>query len=354
MRVIFNVFLLTVLILFEKLHESEAIQCVDHDNQPIDWFFLYKIPHIKKNKENKLINGGVAYVYITSTSTNTWKLSNYPITSFRSIVGQTLQPLYDGNITNTLYILYNDQPPGTNPNSNRGHTKGVVLGNKEGGLWLIHSVPRFPPPNPIYSYPQTGTIYGQSFLCISLNSKGLNEIGTQLLYNEPHIYAKNIPSDYLMTYPLLNDVINNVPIANPPWYNLKNITSIDGTVFTSFAKTRNFGKELYEDWVAPTLLSNLWVESWLLGPGKINSTCTRTFSVFNIKSINITSANVVFDSALDHSKWAITSNDQYNWICVGDINRENSQSKRGGGTVCLLNKLIATSYKSTVNSTQPC
>lgn len=39
-----------------------------------------------------------------------------------------------------------------------------------------------------YTYPLSGRSYGQSFLCISINSSEIERIGTQLLYNEPHVY----------------------------------------------------------------------------------------------------------------------------------------------------------------------
>lgn len=60
-----------------------------------------------------------------------------------------------------------------------GHTKGVVMGDSESGLWLIHSVPHYPPEakSNVYLYPKSGVIYGQSFLCISVDPKGLEIIG---------------------------------------------------------------------------------------------------------------------------------------------------------------------------------
>lgn len=71
-----------------------------------------------------------------------------------------------------------------------------MAANENGGFWLIHSVPKYPPSfedTKYYDYPKTGTIYGQSFLCISLNQNEMKKVGKQLRINEPTIYAKNIP-----------------------------------------------------------------------------------------------------------------------------------------------------------------
>ena len=55
----------------------------------------------------------------------------------------------------------------------RGHTKGLVVGSQSSGsVWLIHSVPHYPPfPNETYGYPHTGQRYGQTAMCVSLHSE---------------------------------------------------------------------------------------------------------------------------------------------------------------------------------------
>lgn len=60
----------------------------------------------------------------------------------------------------------------------------MLVGNEGGGFWLIHSVPKFPPSPEAgpYVYPLTGSFYGQSFLCISLNSENLNNVGEFAIY----------------------------------------------------------------------------------------------------------------------------------------------------------------------------
>lgn len=78
-----------------------------------------------------------------------------------------------------LWLVYNDQ--GTNildgSFGSFGHAKGVVAANKDGGFWLVHSVPHFPPVENEYSYPKTGLRNGQSMLCISILKDQLDILG---------------------------------------------------------------------------------------------------------------------------------------------------------------------------------
>jgi deoxyribonuclease-2 len=84
-----------------------------------------------------------------------------------------------------LWALYNDQAPGKSYSCDMGHTKGVVMSDADGGFWLVHSVPSYPPPpgnmttpdTEGYSYPSTGLTYGQSFLCISMSASQLDLVG---------------------------------------------------------------------------------------------------------------------------------------------------------------------------------
>jgi len=59
---------------------------------------------------------------------------------------------------------------------------GVIGFDEQSGFWLVHSTPHFPPPQSKgYDWPSSAEHYGQSFLCISMSTKGnLNEIGNSL------------------------------------------------------------------------------------------------------------------------------------------------------------------------------
>lgn len=76
-------------------------------------------------------------------------------------------------------------------------------------------------------------------------------------------------------FPTLSRVAAKEKIKTLPFWNLENITSIDGTWFTSFAKSRHFERELYDDWVAPVLNENLLVETWRHGTGNLPSDCRK-------------------------------------------------------------------------------
>nr|CAD7588333.1 unnamed protein product [Timema genevievae] len=252
----------------------------------------------------------------------------------------------------TLWILYNDQPPNGGVEIELGHTKGVVMSQSNGGFWLIHSVPHYPPsPNKSthYSYPHTGLHYGQSLMCISLDVKQLDTVGIQLMYNEPEIYSVNTLGVLRNLFPNLMAAANNTRVQSAPWFRQAQINSLQGTKFSSFAKASHFHKDLYADWVAATLETDLVVESWTNGVGPLPSECSKQFKVENIESVNVKVAAANFSSHLDHSKWALSvDNHTKSWVCVGDINRMTSQEERGGGTVCINNAKLWSAYRGVV------
>ncbi|KAI8432231.1 hypothetical protein MSG28_004680 [Choristoneura fumiferana] len=267
-----------------------------------------------------------------------------------------------------------------------GHTKGVILGDKFTSLWLVHSVPRFPPiPDGSsseeylsdkqkahlhgmnvsgYDYPTTGMKYGQSFLCVSVQTSTLNQIATQLKYNEPLILYSNIPQEYENELPNLVDVVHNKTIDASPWYHIESFETLVGRKFLSFAKSAMFNDDLYSGLVAEVLQSDLLVESWTNGPGTLDSECNRNFQVRNIERLKFPIAKMSFTSHNDHSKWAVAvAHKMHNsqdtkvadyWVCVGDINRALPQESRGGGTVCTSGPILWGNFAHLIESVQTC
>lgn len=139
-----------------------------------------------------------------------------------------------------------------------------------------------------YNYPSTGMNYGQSFLCLSLDAKQIDIVGKQLIYNEPQIYEKYLPSTLQSLYPNIDRLIQGKRRIYGPYWNDVELSTLNQETFKSFAKSSKFSKELYEDWVAPTLNTNLYVETWRKGSGNFPSNCTqRTRFAIAIDEFNI-------------------------------------------------------------------
>lgn len=182
----------------EVLTVADRIGCRDEAGNLVDWFYLYKLPNAVANEdgvEKKLT--GLEYLFLTPKKTMEWTMSDKLVNDTESMPGKTLSLIYEQNKDN-LVIIYNDEPTNGATDGSRGHTKGVVVANDISGFWLVHSVPKYPPAidEGAYSYPKTGTVYGQSFLCISMIGGEVDKVGKQLKYNEPHFYSSQVP-DFL-------------------------------------------------------------------------------------------------------------------------------------------------------------
>lgn len=336
------------------LVEAVKVSCKNEENQDVDWFYLYKLPQHYSNEIDS-DQSGLRYSYLTEDSiqrTNNWKLSDLRIDNFNSFPGRTLKDLY--NDPEILLIFYNDEVPDGPTDNKNGHTKGVVATDGAYAIWLAHSVPKFPKFSE-YSYPSSGEHYGQSFLCITLNATTqMNSVVTQLLFNEPNIYFSRIPEKLSQTYPGLSDVIAKKWRSEKPFESLLELTSLNGSIFKSFAKGRHSNVELYKDWVAPLLDVDLMVETWRNDAGKLPSDCTKKDKVYNIVMIDDREPEFSFKSTSDHSKWAVSKRGEDDWICIGDINRSEHQLIRGGGTLCQKNSKLAQLYQSLIGGFENC
>ncbi|VDD87710.1 unnamed protein product [Enterobius vermicularis] len=275
---------------------------------------------------------------------------NKSLRSSKSLIQQiTFTPEQD-----IFYLLYNDEhPDGGKKDFKRGHAKGVVLFDADTGFFMVHSVPNFPSANS-YEYPESGMRNGQSFLCITMNSKSLTGLAQHLYYIQPSIYASQLPTDFASLYPTLQKVIAMKPFEKRTsvYYSLQKLPSAGGVQFIGYGKYKKYGKDLYRDLVAVSLKETLYVETWLNGPGDLESSCDTKYKVFNVLSVNID--NFPFTNSKDHSKWAVTDDRYKPYICIGDINRQVSQTKRSGGTVCLKNGAMWKLFRNSIERIEEC
>ena len=278
------------------------------------------MPRIK-DSNSSYMRDGTGYLYYDETQGSTMLFPNKPINSSMSAPGYTLSQIYGSKTVG--YAMYNDELPDGNKLSDLAHSKGVVGYDSTCGFWLIHSVPRFPPlASESYSYPESGTIFGQSMLCVSLSLTGINTTGRQFQTNGPRFYDFSMPKSLIAVLPSLYNVTKlNITISNPPYHKVQ-LVSMGGMVFKSLAKSKEFGMDLYANLVAPALQKSLYVETWIRGLEACNcSVCFPPKCDYVIDNINYVNFgyDLVYNSTRDHSKWAVTKDKSF--LCIGDINR---------------------------------
>ena len=79
------------------------------------------------------------------------------------------------------------------------------------GFWLIDSVPQYPPYiRDNYTYPETGSIYGQMFLCVSFDVSQFDAIGKQLRFIGPRIHDSKLPNQMAQSVPNIKSLLQGM------------------------------------------------------------------------------------------------------------------------------------------------
>uniref|UniRef100_A0A3P9MM94 Deoxyribonuclease-2-alpha n=1 Tax=Oryzias latipes TaxID=8090 RepID=A0A3P9MM94_ORYLA len=321
------------------------VRCRNDHGVEVDWYILYKLPNTKKD--------GSSYLYMDE-NTNGWTVSNQKIDSSSGCLGRTLKPLLDFYVKQTEgfgYLLYNDQPP--NPYvapQSFGHSKGVVMLDRQTGVWLSHSTPRFPTYRSQNFWPESGNANAQAFMCITFPYAQFEAIGLQLKYIHAYSFDSHVPQVFHMELQCIAQ--RSCYPKKEPWFKVANLTSMGGRSFLSFAKYTRFKDDLYSGLITNKLPSNLYVKSWGKMRNSLASNCSSSIPhhVYNVKTVKLLKRD--FNDTVDHSKWCVTSDE--NWTCVADMNRETSQMGRGGGALCMYSNKVAKAFRSTISAYERC
>lgn len=324
------------------------VKCRDDNGDEVDWYILYKLPHAKKDR--------LSYLYMDE-STDGWKLSKEAINSKSGSLANTLKPLLDFDDRKTEgfgYMLYNDQPPNQKPPSaSFGHSKGVVMLDKQTGVWLSHSTPKFPTLTSGSKdfWPDSGNLNAQTFMCVTFSYEEFKEIGLQLKYIHAYSFDSSIPTTFHNELRCVAQ--RSCYPKNEPWFRIKMLTSMKGGHFYSYAKYTRFGDDLYSGLIVNDLNQNLYVKSWGKMSVPLASNCSTSIPahVYNVKEVKFLKG-APFSDTVDHSKWCVTPSG--GWSCIADTNRERSQMKRGGGAICTKNVAVAKAFSDIIHSHEPC
>ena len=320
----------------------------DKNGGSVDWWFIYKLPKSAGNiSKSQPTADGFQYLYFDSVDQQLG-LSSLLLTSDDSALQRTLAQIDHNNPPDTFgWYLYNDEIPdeiigdGHNDES-KGHTKGVVMFDtaSDSALWLLHSTPRWPIPGKT-DFPDDERIYGQTFICISLQDVATAEkIAAQMLQQQqPQIYNSRIP-DNLSQDSAIRTLINTQDMPENPQPSVIDFKSRKGKAFQCFAKNRAWGEDFWIDLVAHELKTTVDVESWRRGAIPSTTDPDDDGHADDVQFVNLQKLGIdsEWKYTHDHSKWAIAESEPL--VFVADINRQTSQEKRGGGAIGFSNQKL--------------
>ncbi|KJE89001.1 deoxyribonuclease II family protein [Capsaspora owczarzaki ATCC 30864] len=332
---------------------SAGVSCLNESGQPVDWFIMLKLP-VNSSSSNTFMKTGNAYAYMDSTISS-FKLSSIGLNdNTHGAAALTLQQFYNAG-ADVSHVFYDDESPDNKTHDSNGHTKGVVGLDDSAGLWMVHSVPRYPPYQASgYSYPDYATTFGQSFFCMSLSLSTLQTVSQQMQLNHPYVFESKLTTATSQKVPALAGIVNGVHVS----VSASNITAfqtLGGVPLTAFSKTSTWNQDLYMDLVQPYYKQSMLIETWTNGINPLPSECTPKFP-YNSMNVAVVefAGGYEYTRSRDHSKWAISQNANENVVCIGDINRQASMATRAGGTVCIVNKTIWTAFNSLIVAVDPC
>ncbi|VDK43595.1 unnamed protein product [Gongylonema pulchrum] len=158
-------------------------------------------------------------------------------------------------------------------------------------------------------------------------------------YIYPAVYSSQFPKHFVERFPFLQQ--------------LTGLHRKEAIILPISQKAKNLEKaHVYSDLIAPQMRISIYTETWMNGAGDLPSRCATQYKVINIEKLNI--GGTAFANSHDHSKWAVAMDSSEPVLCIGDINRQDSQAKRGGGAVCFENQHIWSLYHSSIVDSQKC
>ena len=332
------------------------ISALDEKGSPVDFWFLYKVPQQTQDMGGGKTDTATGYEYLYyDQKTGKAQMSPYDLgqDQGKGSLHLTLDSIFKNPGTGTGWVLYNDEMPqdaGGADNSKWGHTKGVIAFDLDtnSAIWLVHSWPKYVD-TAATSMPTP--IYGQTFLCLSLDVKTANDIARQMATNQqPQFYMPRIPGKMDKSSPLYALTLPLSP-SIPGGSSVLDGQTRGGLKFKVIAKNREWGDDFWNDLVGPKLGDDMDVETWIRGQIPSTQDNDGVHRIYDIKYIDLRplGGEWFWSETKDHAKWGITKNANGNspWICVGDINRMITQESRGGGTVAFQDSALWKALKQT-------
>ncbi|KRZ82278.1 Deoxyribonuclease-2-alpha [Trichinella sp. T8] len=288
-------------------------------------FFVYKPPNVLNTQ------------IIKSERNPTWANSGASIDQGAGHSIILTMAHYVQNNPRINAFAYSDDPPNLPPRNEKSKTKGVVLvdNGADAAAWFVHTASNFLAHLGGYSWPQSETTKGHMFLCLSLDKANLNLVGKAIRYQEPYIYANNLPPAILNQYMELSNLVNGVDVRITPFLMHAKFTT---KAAHAVANIQAFGKhsKSFADMYARVLRNKFAanIRIWAPSDTRSKSICKGQYQLRKIVSPMQLAGSQVSREA-DSAKWALVEGK--NTICFTTYDYKMSEKQIAGAAICLEN-----------------
>jgi len=282
------------------------------------------------------------------------------------MIGRTLAPIY-GFGASYAYALYNDDPPDGGQNNKFAYSNGVIAMNRNSGIFLTHTVPKFPPRRE-KGYKDKSAKFndeGDIFLCMSFRPRDAgSQLSKQIALLKPNVYEFHNIKEVEETVPEFESIRPGKERGTlPADGGIEDINLAKGTIFKSYVrpidKENNLG-DFYYDFLGRHLNESLIVKTKKLDT---KSKCTTGRHVYNARKVelklNQTETPLYpvvgpWNIGADRSRFVVTDTELGGSFCITDHNREGDHTKRGGSAWCLKHNQVWQLLKTSLTDLEPC
>ncbi|KAL1236584.1 Deoxyribonuclease-2-alpha [Trichinella spiralis] len=316
--------LTTIIVIFISLKSctAQVATCKDDNDFDVDWYFVYKPPNglntkIMKSEVNPRWSNSAASIDVTPGQS----------------IARTMVH-YVQNDPQIKVLAYNDDPPNIPAKNRKSKAKGVLLIDKR-QMMPLHE-----------------TAKGHIFLCLSFREEFLNSVGKAIRYQEPYIYANNLPADILNQHKELSNLVNGVEIRVTPFLEHAKFVTKNAQVqanIQAFGKHSKSFADIYGRVLRNKLSANIRI--WAPSDAKSKSICKGQYKLQKIDSPIQFADNQVSREA-DSARWALVEGK--NTVCLTTNDYKNSEKKVPGAAVCIENANVYNAFSQAASNVLPC
>ncbi|KRX12567.1 Deoxyribonuclease-2-alpha [Trichinella nelsoni] len=232
-------------------------------------------------------------------------------------------------------LAYSDDPPNLPSRNEKSKAKGVLLvhsGAEDAAAWFVHTVPKFLAHLGVYAWPAAETPKGHMFLCLSLSKANLNSVAKAIRYQEPFIYANNLPAALLNLHNELSNLVTGVEIRVTPFLEHAKFTTKAAANIEAFGKHTKSFADMYARVLKNKFAANIRI--WAPSDTRSKSLCKGQYQLRKIASPMQFAGSQVSREA-DSARWAVV--DGKNTVCLTTNDYKVGEKKIPGAAVCLEN-----------------